>query len=396
MPSTPRPDVVALLRACKELPDEDVHRLVLADWLEENATEPAEIALRDLIRAQVELDALPTGDPKRPALAGRAAGLLRQHGKAWLGSLDTDRVNWGLIHGLFVMTCHEEDLSRDQLGAPGFPEGWGWVERLTVLCTSSADLDVMAQAQPLGQIGTLDLRRNVLRKRGAQALARSPMLTDLCGLILSKTDLGHDGLAAIVGSPYLNGLVRLELDGNGLDAASMALLGRWPGKGNLLRLSLAENALGGGIGALLGGEPWERLRALRLRNCYLPSDALVLLAAAPLRVSELDLAGNGEFDSPGLIGLLSAGWIGSLERLDLSYTTVSDDGMQALADCERLAGLGHLSYSGLRLHDRTVRSIIDSPHLKSLRCLDVRLSGYRWFPRDLLQAAQRRGLTILY
>jgi uncharacterized protein (TIGR02996 family) len=219
--STPRPDVVALLRACKELPDEDVHRLVLADWLEENADDTAEIALRDLIRFQVESDGLPADDARRSKLTAGAAALLRQHGESWLGTLDTDRVNWGLIHGLFVVTCHEEDLSGDLLGTPGFPEGWGWVERLTVLCTSSSDYGSMAQAEQLGQIGTLDLRRNKLGLSGARALVRSPRLAGLCGLILSRTDLERQGLEAITASPYLSGLVRLELDGNGLDAASM-------------------------------------------------------------------------------------------------------------------------------------------------------------------------------
>ena len=396
MPSpSPRPDVVALLRACKELPDEDVHRLVLADWLEENATEAAEIALRDLIRAQVELDALPADDPNRQPLAARAASLLREHGRAWLGSLDVDRVNWGLVHGLFVMTCHEEDLSRDCLGTPGFPEGWGWVERLTVLCTSSSDLDAMAQAPPLGHVGTLDLRRNVLRKRGAQALARSPILTDLCGLVLSKTSLGRMGLEAITGSPYLTGLARLEMDDNSLDAASMVLLGRWPGKANLIRLSLAGNAVGDGMAALLGGERWERLRELSLRDCNLTGAALAALAAAPLRLHQLDLSQNLQIDSACLPGLLSARWLGSLERLDLSYTIVGLEGIRALADCERLGGLRHLSYSGQALAPDSLRSIIHSPHLKNLRCLDVRLSGNR-FSQGLLEAARQRGLTILY
>src|SRR3954447_19261254 len=86
--STPRPDVVALLRACKELPDEDVHRLVLADWLEEHAHDPAEIGLRDLIRSQVEMDALPGDDARRLPLAARASALLSRHGTAWLGSLN--------------------------------------------------------------------------------------------------------------------------------------------------------------------------------------------------------------------------------------------------------------------------------------------------------------------
>lgn len=340
----PRPDVVALLRACKELPNEDVHRLVLADWLEENATEAPEIALRDLIRIQVAFDALPTGNPKRQPLAAQAAGLLRQHGKAWLGSLDTDRVNWGLIHGLFVMTAHEEDLSSNRLGTPGFPEGWSWVERLTVLCTSSADYERMAEAPPLGQIGTLDLRRNGLRKRGAEMLARSPLLTDLCGLILSKTDLGRGGLEAVVGSPHLTGLVRLELDDNNLDPASMKVLGGWRAKSNVLRLSLAENALGGGIEALLSGEPWGRLRHLSLRGCSLTGPDLAALAAAPLPLRELDLSRNRDVDADSLLGLLSAGWVGDLERLDLRYVTASNARLRVLARLRKLASESGLTF----------------------------------------------------
>jgi uncharacterized protein (TIGR02996 family) len=395
-PSAPRPDVVALLRACKELPDEDVHRLVLSDWLEENADDPAEIALRDLIRSQVESDGLPAGDVRRGQLTAGAAALLRQHGKSWLGSLDTDRVNWGMVHGLFVMTAHEEDLSNDRLGTPGFPEGWAWVERLTVLCTSSSDYGALAQAEQLGRIGTLDLNRNKLGVRGAQALARSPRLAGLCGLILSRTDLGRQGLEAITTSPHLTGLVRLELDDNGLDAASMAALGDWAGKGNLLRLSLAGNSVGPALGPLMAGAPFGRLVELNLRDCQLRIDDLAALAAAPLRVRRLDLSRNQGIDSDGLIALLSAGWIGELERLDLSRTSVGAVGMRALAACERLTNLRHLACAnGSPFDARSLRSIVFSPHWKNLQCLDVRRTGSR-YSQDELKAARKRGLTILY
>lgn len=51
-----------------------------------------------------------------------------------------------------------------------------------------------------------------------------------------------------------------------------------------------------------------------------------------------------DVDADSLLGLLSAGWIGELERLDLRYTTASNAGLRVLARLRKLASEGGLSF----------------------------------------------------
>lgn len=383
--SAPRPEVVALLRACKELPDEEVHRLVLADWLEENATDPAETALRDLIRLQVQFDRL-SDDNKRLPLAAEASSLLDHYGRKWLGSLDTNRVNWGLQHGLFVMTCQEEDLSRNRLGTPGFPEGWEWVERLTVLCTEGSNYKAMAEAEPLGHIGTLDLHRNSLRKHAVEALAQSERLVNLCGLVLSHTNLGRSGLEALTGSSYLHNLNRLELSGNMLEASAAPVLVGWPGLQSLTRLALSLNPLGDrGVEIILQSGATGALRQLHLSSCSLETAGG--LATANLgELRELDLSHNNHFDAEALRALLQADWLGKLQRLSLSFTTIDDGGVRLLAECPALTSLVRLDLQGVRVKAKTINALDRSKHLPNLAMLDLRndrVSGWKSLREDL-------------
>jgi uncharacterized protein (TIGR02996 family) len=69
----------ALLAAVIDLPEDDLPRLVFADWLEEHG-EPARAAF---IRTQIAAEALPPGDPNRVAMELTAAGLLREYRAAW-------------------------------------------------------------------------------------------------------------------------------------------------------------------------------------------------------------------------------------------------------------------------------------------------------------------------
>jgi uncharacterized protein (TIGR02996 family) len=73
----------ALLRAIRDTPDEDLPRLALADWLDENdVPERAEF-----LRVQVELARLAHGDPRRPDLEDREHALLAENEEHWLGDL---------------------------------------------------------------------------------------------------------------------------------------------------------------------------------------------------------------------------------------------------------------------------------------------------------------------
>src|SRR5690242_16278731 len=72
-------DRAAFLRAIAANPDDDLPRLVYADWLDEHG-EPERA---EFIRVQCELARLPKGDPRRPELTARQDALWAAHSKAW-------------------------------------------------------------------------------------------------------------------------------------------------------------------------------------------------------------------------------------------------------------------------------------------------------------------------
>jgi uncharacterized protein (TIGR02996 family) len=79
----------ALLAAIIARPEDDLPRLVYADWLEETGN----AARAAFIRTQVEAEGLPPGSPERTALEAAAAELLRTHGAAWTAQLP-EWVTW--------------------------------------------------------------------------------------------------------------------------------------------------------------------------------------------------------------------------------------------------------------------------------------------------------------
>jgi uncharacterized protein (TIGR02996 family) len=75
------PQILALLQAAKEAPEDDTPRLVLADWLEEYG----DADRAEFIRLQLRLA---PGQPNADdACRERAQQLLNRHGGAWLGPL---------------------------------------------------------------------------------------------------------------------------------------------------------------------------------------------------------------------------------------------------------------------------------------------------------------------
>src|SRR5262249_28386548 len=68
----------ALLAAILDAPEDDTHRLVYADWLDDQG----QFDRAEFIRGQVAADRLAEG-PERAALAARANELLVLHEKEW-------------------------------------------------------------------------------------------------------------------------------------------------------------------------------------------------------------------------------------------------------------------------------------------------------------------------
>jgi uncharacterized protein (TIGR02996 family) len=96
-------------------PDDNVPRLIYADWLQDQA-DPVRAARGEFIRAQIECERLQTqGDTSDTwaRLAARSQELLARHQRQWLGKPCSPRLRWvfrrGFLVGMGDETLWEQD-----------------------------------------------------------------------------------------------------------------------------------------------------------------------------------------------------------------------------------------------------------------------------------------------
>src|SRR5262245_55204692 len=93
----------AFLRSVAANPDDDLPRLVYADYLDERGDPRGEF-----VRLQVERPRLPPDDPRRAEWSARERELLRRHGDEWLGPLTRivsgHAFRRGFVEDVVVMT----------------------------------------------------------------------------------------------------------------------------------------------------------------------------------------------------------------------------------------------------------------------------------------------------
>src|SRR5919198_2379386 len=84
----------AFLRAVRAAPDDDLPRLVYADYLDERGDPRGEF-----IRVQCQLAQVPPDDRGRPKLEVRERELLRAHRAEWSGDLSDFAEHWHFARG---------------------------------------------------------------------------------------------------------------------------------------------------------------------------------------------------------------------------------------------------------------------------------------------------------
>ncbi|MFO0844211.1 MAG: TIGR02996 domain-containing protein, partial [Gemmataceae bacterium] len=103
MPSDLREQLAVFLRAIKHDPGDDVPRLVLADWLQDQGDPRGE-----LLALEVEIDRLAESDPRRERLRRRERLLLDQYGTTWLGPLVDLPLTWRFERGFPHLEAHAD------------------------------------------------------------------------------------------------------------------------------------------------------------------------------------------------------------------------------------------------------------------------------------------------
>jgi uncharacterized protein (TIGR02996 family) len=391
------PGSEAFLRAIAEEPLEDSHRLVFADWLDEQGQAPRAA----FIRLQCEAEALPrAGNFLRRRLDEQIKALFEKHAAAWVAGLPPlGEGGWGHLY-LFRRGMLEHVrlpghvLTRDALAAVdvrGVEQGIRTVAELRTLLArpwfgrlASLDLhfpsgdrgvtvSAMRALAASARLGHLGLEGSCLGGRLVTALLEALPGPGLASLDLTGNNIGAAGVRALAGSAVLGGLRVLRLGGNqiGLDGAE-ALAGA-PAAAGLTVLGLASNYLPPQAAeALANSAHLGGLADLDLHGSAILDRGVTALARSPvLRLTGLGLA-HADLGPKGARELARSPGMASLAFLDLfDDATLGDAGVQALAGSARLSGLRGLTLYAVRLTGAAFRALAGSPHLANLEALDL-------------------------
>jgi uncharacterized protein (TIGR02996 family) len=163
----------------KDHPDDDVPRLVLADWLEEHGSNEAERARADFIRLQCRLARLTADDPARRELEVQEQKLRREYARVWVGDWqlwvawvtkrNKDAEAWWFDRGQLGLGLNELQCLLD---VPWDHPKWAWVSGLEFFGLGPQGEERLAACPALGKINKLFLQPE---NRG------SGMATALCG-----------------------------------------------------------------------------------------------------------------------------------------------------------------------------------------------------------------------
>ena len=237
----PTGDELALLKAVASRPDDDLPRLVYADWLDEHGRgERAEF-----IRLQVAHEQPMTGS-ERATVRERMNALLNDHRAEWFRELPRWVRQWytsrwderpdyrrGFVEEVSVVASHFLRF------------GGQLLDRTPVVSLSLCHLggvrSHLARCPWLGRVPNLDLTWGHLEEEGAAALARNRHLRGVRTLDLYGCALGDAGVRVLADATSLTGLTKLDLRSNDLTLAAVKALRGARFLRTLTELNLARN-----------------------------------------------------------------------------------------------------------------------------------------------------------
>jgi uncharacterized protein (TIGR02996 family) len=288
----------AFLQAIIADPDDDLPRLVYADWLEENGDPDR----AEFIRLQIERARRPRHDPARWRPGERERALEEAHRKEWLEQLPPMR---------YITVAFER----------GFP-GWVYCE-----VEAFVDWDEAAwQAAPVTAVSLEGSYRRAGVYRDPEEwegllrrLVAMRELARLRGLAFSESDFRAQEVARLLASPHLRGLRSLTVNYHGIDHGDeiARVVARLRAPRYLSSLYLMGERIGmEGLRALLA---WPLLKHVRVLGL-----------------------GQNDFGDEGVELLAASRRLRGLEYLDLLQSEITDRGARALAASPHLAGLAYL------------------------------------------------------
>lgn len=338
-------DRQAFLHAIIDRPDDDLLRLVYADFLEE----AGDSARAELIRLQIEQAATEPDSEGWVLRNLRIAELTREH-------------EWKI-----------PGLKGKQEFRRGFVEiVWTTAERLLELPTAVFDSTPVRELQVRNAAGFIP------------EIARLPWIARVSALDLRNNHLGTgDRMESFFSQAEPKRLRSLSMTNNILWADDLETFFRsWPNSQQLTALDLAGNPLGDAGAEVLAVANLPHLQTLVLRaddqqfaDCLHAYGVGRLAESYVLRsVRHLDLRGHHIGDS-GLIDLVRSPNVSQLQVLDVGFNDIGETGDSAV---EALLASGHLTELRiLRLNGNTidrlwVEALAKWDHLDRMELVDLR------------------------
>lgn len=352
----------ALWRAILAEPDEDMPRLVYADWLEENG----QTLRAEFIRAQIEAVRADPFGPKARAAAKRANELLTLNQLWWIPD-----------HLPGVSTTVQSLFER------------GFISHVEV---ANAFIDHAASLFKAYPIESLTIDRSFSPPDDLGPIFELPQLRQLRRLRFRSNPQVEGEYEILGGSPHLGGLRDLSLSHNPIPPAWLdeVLRGkRFPG---LTGLDLAEAPhLGPCLASALPAAAHRRFKRMNLAGVVFSSDQIqqVLVSRCLREVEELHLACVARPDDTGPLYHLDLGYVIPWERLvilNLDGQRLGNEGVREIVGEKEAGRLRWLSLANNQLGPEAIRYLVNSKYL-ALNYLD--LTGNGFAPGDLVALRER-------
>jgi uncharacterized protein (TIGR02996 family) len=358
-------DKEALLATILAEPDNDLPRLVFADWLEENGT-VFERGWAELIRVQI------------------AKARLVENSTAWntLDKKDRD-----------LRKKHKSELLRPFRGKA--MDGHvirGFVERLTMHARRFMnDGERMFAVTPLETVRFVTLAGNNPREPSFLELCDSPPMAMLRGLNFEGSRPGRDGCETLAVHPHTKQVRSLSLGWTKLTDGDLAILFPPTGWSRLTSLNLNRNAFGPEGMRCLARANLLALESLSLLAALSTEDTITALACASVNLpalTHLELSGcfltnrtvtvlaEAPFASRlRTLGLSTASGLEGRFGLPTGFPGVQrfdDIGLRALARPDRFTQLRSLNIADMAITEAGLRLLLEPGVFPHMETLDLR------------------------